>query len=83
MINADTLFEITIQSDPESGLDWFEYIHETYIWCYGVIQLRGRLDIRAIVNWLAAGGPDSKVALLMDNNCSPFLVEFVVIEQAI
>jgi hypothetical protein len=51
MINADTLFEITIQqSDPESGLDWFEYIHETYIWCYGVIQLRGRLDIRAIVN---------------------------------
>lgn len=40
MINADTLFEITIQSDPESGLDWFEYIHETY----GVIQLRGRLD---------------------------------------
>jgi hypothetical protein len=38
-------------------------------------------DIRAIVNWLAAGRPDSKVALLMDNN-SPFLVEFVVIEQA-
>jgi hypothetical protein len=30
-------------------------------------------DIRAIVNRLAAGGPDSKVALLMDNN-SPFLV---------
>jgi hypothetical protein len=78
MINADTLFEITIQSDPESGLDWFEYIHETY----GAIKLRGRLDIRAIVNWLAAGGPDSKVALLMDNY-SPFLVEFVVIEQAI
>jgi hypothetical protein len=46
MINADTLFEITIQSDPESGLDWFEYIHETY----GAIKLRGRLDIRAIVN---------------------------------
>jgi hypothetical protein len=39
-------------------------------------------DIRAIFNWLAAGGPDSKVALLMDNN-RQFLVEFVVtIEQA-
>jgi hypothetical protein len=39
-------------------------------------------DIQAIFNCLAAGGPDSKVALLMDNN-SPFLVvEFVVIEQA-
>jgi hypothetical protein len=23
-------------------------------------------DIRAIVNWLAAGGPDSKVASMMD-----------------
>lgn len=40
MINTDTLFEITICSDPESGLDWFEYVHDTY----GVIQLRGRLD---------------------------------------
>jgi hypothetical protein len=30
-------------------------------------------DIRAIVDWLAAGGPDSKVASMMDNN-SPFLV---------
>jgi hypothetical protein len=40
-------------------------------------------DIRAIVNRLAAGGPDSKVASMMDNN-NPFsLVEFVVsIEQA-
>lgn len=40
MIDTDTLFEITICSDPESGLDWFEYVHDTY----GVIQLRGRLD---------------------------------------
>lgn len=40
MINTDTLFEITICSDPELGLDYFEYIHETY----GIIQLRGRLD---------------------------------------
>ena len=40
MINADTLFEITICSEPESGLDWFEYVHDTY----GIIQLRGRLD---------------------------------------
>jgi hypothetical protein len=40
-------------------------------------------DFRAIVNRLAAGGPDSKVASMMDNNNSPFLVEFVVtIEQA-
>jgi hypothetical protein len=39
-------------------------------------------DIRAIVNRLAAGGPDSKVDSMMDNN-SPFLIEFVVtIEQA-
>jgi hypothetical protein len=38
-------------------------------------------DILAIMNGLAAGGPDSKVALLMDNH-RPFLVEFVVIEQA-
>jgi hypothetical protein len=34
-------------------------------------------DIRAIVNRLAAGEPDSNVALMMDNNSS-FLVEFVV-----
>jgi hypothetical protein len=34
-------------------------------------------DICAIVNWLAAGGPDFKV-MMMDNN-SPFLVEFAVI----
>lgn len=40
MINTDTLFEITICLDPESGLDWFEYTHEIY----GIIQLRGRLD---------------------------------------
>ena len=40
MINTDTLFEITICSEPESGLDYFEYIHESY----GIIQLRGRLD---------------------------------------
>lgn len=42
MINTDTLFEITISSESESGsrLDWFEYIHELY----GIIQLRGRLD---------------------------------------
>lgn len=48
MINTDTLFEITICSNPytetnletSSGLDYFEYIHETY----GIIQLRGRLD---------------------------------------
>jgi hypothetical protein len=40
-------------------------------------------DIRAIVNRLAAGGPDSKVASMMMDNNSPFLVEFVVtIEQA-
>jgi hypothetical protein len=39
-------------------------------------------DIRAIVNLqLAAGGPNSKVASMI-NNYSPFLVEFVVIEQA-
>ena len=40
MINDNTLFEITICSNPESGLDWFEHTHETY----GIIQLRGRLD---------------------------------------
>lgn len=48
MIDTDTLFEITICSNPDSetnleigsGLDYFEYIHETY----GIIQLRGRLD---------------------------------------
>lgn len=40
MITSDTLFEITITSEPESTCDYFEYSHELY----GIIQLRGRLD---------------------------------------
>jgi hypothetical protein len=63
------------------------------VWCgqaacttYSWLSMRPNIylcvgDIRVIVNWLAAGGPDSRVASMMDNN-SPFLVEFVVIEQA-
>ena len=40
MINLDTIFEITINSNPESTLDWLEYEHDLY----GIIQLKGRLD---------------------------------------
>jgi hypothetical protein len=44
MIDANTLFEITIKSESELQVDWLEYEHDTY----GLIQLRGRLD--AITN---------------------------------
>jgi hypothetical protein len=44
MITSDTLYEITINSGSESGLDYLEYNHELY----GIIQLKGRLD--AITN---------------------------------